>query len=65
MFRFIEGTTEQLLYQRLGYVQQTLTRFKVVHRLRIDQTFSSDPFENRIRYGVGVELPRRGFRTDP
>jgi len=65
MYRFINNTTEQRLYQQVGFVQQTLSRVKVVHRLRVDETFSVDPTEYRIRYRAGLQLPRSGFRVDP
>lgn len=65
IYRFIGGESEQGLYQQMGYVQQTLTRFKVAHRVRFDQTFSGHSIEHRYRYRFGLELPRSGFRTDP
>jgi DNA-binding XRE family transcriptional regulator len=64
-FVFVSRTSEQRLYQQIGYVQQTLSRVKIVHRVRFDQTFSAKATEFRYRYSVGAELPRSGFRTDP
>lgn len=65
MYRFAENANRQRLYQQVGYVQQTLSRFKIAHRLRLDQTFSPQETEYRYRYRFGAELARRGFRTDP
>lgn len=65
MYRFINSTTEQRLYQQIGHIQQTLSRVKIAHRVRVDQTFSADATEFRYRYRIGAELPRSGFRTDP
>ncbi len=65
MYRFAENANRQRLYQQVGYVQQTLTRFKIAHRLRLDQTFSPQETEYRYRYRFGAEIARRGFRTDP
>lgn len=65
MYRFVSRTSEQRLYQQIGYFQQTLSRVKIVHRVRVDQTFSAEETEFRYRYRAGAELPRSGFRTDP
>lgn len=65
MVRFSNLGEKQRLYQQIGYVQQTLSRFKIAHRFRVDETFSTAPTEYRLRYRFAAELPSRGFRTDP
>lgn|GEM_PF-6431471 len=65
MYRLSEGGNGQRLFQQISCVQQTLTRVKLAHRLRLDETFSARAPEYRFRYRVGAELPSRGFKTDP
>ena len=65
MYRISESGNKQRLFQQIAHVQQTLSRFKIAHRLRLDETFSNLAPEYRIRYRLGAELPSRGFRVDP
>jgi len=65
IYRISEGGNKQRLFQQIAHVQQTLSRFKIAHRLRLDKTFSNLAPEYRIRYRLGAELPSRGFRVDP
>ena len=65
LFRVESERIIQRLTQQISFTQP-LNRVRIAHRICTDQTWDPDePFELRLRYRIGFELPLIGTQLDP
>jgi hypothetical protein len=65
LFRVESRMIIQRLTQQISFTQP-LNRVRIAHRICTDQTWDPDePFELRLRYRIGLEVPLIGTQLDP
>ncbi len=63
--RFQDGADGNRILQQFAFLQR-LRNFRIGHRLRTDQTFTSgEGIELRVRYRAALDIPLDGSNLDP